>query len=193
VIIPKRQDAGAPSQHDPNETPDQIWEDDLTINTPQDEDQARRTARRARNQRREERRVRAAEHARINPRDLNREFDNVADPTFNIHIATMAEATMRLYAAASKSRNRAHNSTHLQCCRTTRAAKPLVITPWYSIQLHKQVALQEAVIVNNKTKESKRSKKWLAASVLGVDNPQLIKLQETNKTATTATDTTMRK
>ena len=96
MIIPKRQDAGAPSQHDPNETPDQIWEDDLTINTPQDEDQARRTARRARNQRREERRARAAEHTRIDPHDLNREFDNVADPIFNTPIAAMAEATMRL-------------------------------------------------------------------------------------------------
>ena len=35
VIIPNRQDdAGAPSQHDSNETPDQISEDDLTINAP---------------------------------------------------------------------------------------------------------------------------------------------------------------
>ena len=62
-------------------------------------------------------------------------------------------------------------------------------------QHHKQVALREAITVNNnnKTKETKRSKKLLAANVLGVDNPQLIKLQGTNKTATTAADTTMKK
>ena len=61
-------------------------------------------------------------------------------------------------------------------------------------QQHKQVALREAITVNNnKTKESKRSKKLPATSVLGVDNPQLIKLQGTNKTATTAADTTMKK
>ena len=36
------------------------------------------------------------EHARINPRDLNREFDNAADPIFNTPIAAVAEATMRL-------------------------------------------------------------------------------------------------
>ena len=61
-------------------------------------------------------------------------------------------------------------------------------------QQHKQVALREAITVNNnKTKESKRRKKLPVTSVLGVDNPQLIKLQGTNKTATTAADTTMKK
>ena len=83
MIIQNQREAGAPSQHDPNETPDQISEDDLTANAPQDEDEATRTARRARNHHREERRARAAECARINPRDLNREFDNIADPIFN--------------------------------------------------------------------------------------------------------------
>ena len=36
------------------------------------------------------------ECARINPRDLNREFDNAGDPIFNTPIATVAEVTMRL-------------------------------------------------------------------------------------------------
>jgi len=36
------------------------------------------------------------ERARINPRDLNREFDNAGDPIFNTPIATVAEVTMRL-------------------------------------------------------------------------------------------------
>ena len=36
------------------------------------------------------------EHARINPRDLNREFDNAADPIFNTPIAAVAEAAMHL-------------------------------------------------------------------------------------------------
>jgi len=41
VIIPNQQDPDAPSQHDPNETPDQISEDDQTQNAPQDDDEAR--------------------------------------------------------------------------------------------------------------------------------------------------------
>jgi len=43
-----------------------------------------------------ERRVRADECARINLRDLNREFDNTADEIFNTPIAAMAKATIRL-------------------------------------------------------------------------------------------------
>ena len=92
MSIINRQDAGAPSQHDPNETPDLILEDDLTINAPQDEVEATRTARRARNQHRKERRARAAERARIDPRNLNQEFNNVADPIFNTPIVVVAEA-----------------------------------------------------------------------------------------------------
>ena len=91
-----RQDGGAPSQHDPNETPDQISEDDLTQNAPQDEDEATRTACRARNQRSGERSARAAERTRINLHDLNREFDNVADPIFTTPITAVTEATLRL-------------------------------------------------------------------------------------------------
>ena len=34
VIIQNQREAGAPSQHDPNETPDQISKDDLAINAP---------------------------------------------------------------------------------------------------------------------------------------------------------------
>ena len=50
-----------PSQHDPNEALDQISADNLTQDAPPDEDEATRTARRARNRRKEERRVHAAE------------------------------------------------------------------------------------------------------------------------------------
>ena len=55
-----------------------------------------RTPRRARNQRNEERRVHAAERARLPPRNLNNEFNNVADPVFKSPIAAMTEATLRL-------------------------------------------------------------------------------------------------
>ena len=51
---------------------------------------------RARNQCREERRAQAAERARISPHDLNREFDNVADPIFTTPITAVTEATLRL-------------------------------------------------------------------------------------------------
>ena len=57
VSMINRQDGGVPSQHDPNETLDQISEDDLTQDAPQDKDEATRTARRAINQRRGERRA----------------------------------------------------------------------------------------------------------------------------------------
>jgi len=49
------QPGGAPN-HDPNETVDQISADNLTQGAPADEDEATRTARRARNQRKEARR-----------------------------------------------------------------------------------------------------------------------------------------
>jgi hypothetical protein len=42
-------DQDALSKHDPNETLDQISEDDLTVNAPQVEDEARRTAQRRMN------------------------------------------------------------------------------------------------------------------------------------------------
>ena len=82
VSVIKQQRGGAPSQHDPNEALDQISEDNLTQDAPQDEDKATHTAHRARNQRKGERRVRAAERARLSPRNLNKEFNNVADPVF---------------------------------------------------------------------------------------------------------------
>ena len=91
-----QQPGGAPIQHDPNEALDQISADNLTQDAPPDEDEATRTARRARNQRKEERRVHAAECARIPPRNLNHEFNNVADPVFRTPIAAMTEATLRL-------------------------------------------------------------------------------------------------
>src|SRR6185437_2419044 len=59
------------SQHQPNEALDQISADNLTQDAPQDEDEATRTARRARNQRKGERRARAVEHARLPPCNLN--------------------------------------------------------------------------------------------------------------------------
>ena len=77
-----QQPEGAPSQHDPNEALDQISEDNLTQDAPQDEDEATRTTRRAKNQCKGERRARAVERARLPPRNLNNEFNNVADPVF---------------------------------------------------------------------------------------------------------------
>ena len=91
-----QQAGGAPSQHDPNEALDQISEDNLTQDAPQDEDEATRTARRARNQCKGECRVRVAEQARLSPRNLNNEFNNIADPVFRTPIAAMTEATLQL-------------------------------------------------------------------------------------------------
>ena len=88
------QPGGAPSHHDPNETVDQISADNLTQDAPADEDEATRTARRARNQQKEACRVHAAEHARIPPCNLNNEFNNVADRIFRTPIAAMTEATL---------------------------------------------------------------------------------------------------
>ena len=90
------QPGGSSSQHDPNEALDQISADNLTQDAPPDEDEATRTARRARNQHKEERRTRAAERARIPPRNLNDEFNNIADPVFRTPIAVMTEATLQL-------------------------------------------------------------------------------------------------
>ena len=81
-----QQPGGAPSQHDPNEALDQISANNLTQDAPPDEDEATRTARRARNQRKEERRVHAAERARIPPRNLNYEFNNVANHVFRTQL-----------------------------------------------------------------------------------------------------------
>jgi len=94
VII--QQPGGAPSQHDPNEALDQISADNLTQDAPPDEDEATRAARRARNQHKEECRARAAECARIPPRNLNNKFNNVVDPVFWTPITAMTEATFRL-------------------------------------------------------------------------------------------------
>jgi hypothetical protein len=40
--------------------------------------------------------ARATERARLPPRNLNNEFNNVADPVFTTPIAVMTEATLRL-------------------------------------------------------------------------------------------------
>ena len=96
VSVINQQGGGAPSQHDPNETVHQISEDNLTQDAPQDEDEATRTARRARNQRKGEHKARAAERARLPPCNLNNEFNNIADPVFRTPIATMTEATLQL-------------------------------------------------------------------------------------------------
>ena len=82
------------SQHDPNEALDQILADNLTQDVPQDEDEATRTARRERNQRKGERRVQAAERARLPPRNLNNEFNNVANLVFRTPITAMTEAIL---------------------------------------------------------------------------------------------------
>ena len=47
VSVINHQGGGAPSHHDPNEALDQISDDNLTQDAPQDEDEATRTARRA--------------------------------------------------------------------------------------------------------------------------------------------------
>jgi hypothetical protein len=91
-----QQAGGAPSHHDPNETADHISGDNLTEDGPQDEDDATRIAHRARNQCKGERRARAAERARLPPRNLNQEFNNAADPIFTTPISAMTEATLRL-------------------------------------------------------------------------------------------------
>ena len=83
------------SQHDPNKALDQILADNLTQDAPQDEDETTRTARRARNQCKGERRVQAAERARLPPHNLNNEFNNVADPVFRTPFAAMTESTLR--------------------------------------------------------------------------------------------------
>ena len=74
----------------------QISADNLTQDAPADEDEVTRTARRERNQCKEVRRVHAVERARIPPRNLNNEFNNVADPIFRAPSAAMTEATLRL-------------------------------------------------------------------------------------------------
>ena len=96
VSVINQQGGGAPSQHNPNETVDQISEDNLTQDAPQDEDEASCTANKARNQRKGEPRVRAAERARLPPRNLNNEFNNVTNLVFRTPIAAMTEATLRL-------------------------------------------------------------------------------------------------
>ena len=96
ISVINKQGGGAPSHHDPNETLDHISEDNLTQDAPKDEDEATRTARRARNQCKGECRVQAAERARLPPRNLNNKFNNVADPVFRTPIAAMTEATLRL-------------------------------------------------------------------------------------------------
>ena len=82
------------SQQDPNEALDQISADNLTQDAPQDEDEATHTAHRARNQRKGERRVHAAERASLPPRNLNNEFNNVANLVFRTPITAMTEAIL---------------------------------------------------------------------------------------------------
>ena len=89
-----QQPGGAPSHHDPNEALDQISADNLTQDAPPDEEEATHTAHRTRNRRKEERRVHAAECARLPSRNLNNEINNVADPVFRTPIAAMTEATL---------------------------------------------------------------------------------------------------
>jgi hypothetical protein len=90
VSVINQQGGGAPQDED------QISEDNLSQDAPQDEDEVTRTARRARNQRKGERRPRAAERARLPPRNLNNESNNALDPIFTTPIAAMTEATLHL-------------------------------------------------------------------------------------------------
>ena len=89
ISVINQQGGGALSHHDPNKTMDQILEDNLTQDAPQDEDEATRTDRRARNQPKGECRAQAAEQACLPPRNLNNEFNNITNPVFTTPIATM--------------------------------------------------------------------------------------------------------
>ena len=79
-----------------NETPNQISDDNLTVDAPLDEDEAWTTAQRRKNERRAQHRIQAANRAHVDLRDLNREFGNVADLIFDTPIGAMAEAIIRL-------------------------------------------------------------------------------------------------
>ena len=102
-----QQARGAPSQHDPNEALDQISEDNLTQDAPQEEDKATRTARRARNQRKGEHKVRAAERARLPLRNLNQEDQEVS----SIHRPKGGQppANQAPGPQPSRNNNRGHN------------------------------------------------------------------------------------
>ena len=119
VLVINQQGVGAPSHHDPNEALDQISEDNLTQDAPQDEDEANRTARRARNQRKGERRTRAAKRARHPPCNLNNEFNNAANPIFTTPIVAMTETNPAPHADATKPADGVRHSPWLPCCRTT--------------------------------------------------------------------------
>jgi hypothetical protein len=189
---------GAPSQHDPNETPNQISEDNLTQDAPQDEDEATRTARRARNQRKGECKARAAEHARLPPRNLNHEFNNATDPIFTTPIAAMTEATLRLMQMPQNPQMEhvIHLTRHaveqlerqnpLSSLHGTRSKATATVIPQAS-------RTPEAIIVNCKIKETKRIRKLQAIIAPGVANHQQTKLLGLNRTATTTAVKTPKK
>ena len=92
-------DEDVESRHGPNEMLDQIPNDDLMVDAPQDKDDAKRAARRMKNERRAQRRLRATERAcqpPIEPRNLEDEFAIAGDPIFDTPIATMTKATLCL-------------------------------------------------------------------------------------------------
>ena len=179
VII--QQPGGAHSQHDPNEALDQISADNLTQDAPQDEDEDTRTARRARNQHKGERRVQAVERACLPLRNLNNEFNNVADPIFRTPIAAMTEATLRLMQMpqnldlervinlAKNAVEQLERQNPLSLLHGTRSRATATVIPQAS-------RAPKASSVNNnrssKTKEIKRIKKSRAAIAPGVANHQ---------------------
>ena len=160
---------------------DQISADNLTQDAPPDEDEATRTARRARNRRKEERRVHAAERARLPPRNLNNDFNNVADPIFRTPIAAMTEATLRLMTMPQNPEierviNLAKNVVEqlerqnpLSSLHGMRSRATATVVPQGSCTL-------EATFVNNnrssKTKETNRIQRSRATIAPGVANHQ---------------------
>ena len=82
-----------------NENLDQISDDELSVNAPQDESQQDRESRRQRNHRRATRRKNATARAQRapvphGPCNLRRDFDEAADNSFYIPLVNLAEAAM---------------------------------------------------------------------------------------------------
>ena len=153
---------------------DQISADNLTQDAPPDEEEATHTAHRTRNRRKEEDRVHAAERARLPPRNLNNEFNNVADPVFRTPIAAMTEATLRLMKMpqnpemehvihlAKNAVEQLERQNPLSSLHGTRSRATATVIPGGS-RSYEQVTLLEAIIDNNswrsKIKETRRIEK----------------------------------
>src|SRR6185312_10233058 len=99
-----------------NENLDQISDDELSVNAPQDESQQDRESRRQRNHRRATRRKNAtarAQHipAPRGPRNLRPDLDEAADNAFNSPLINLAEAAILMQALPDTLQN--HEIQHL--------------------------------------------------------------------------------